>query len=1033
MAEAPTAHAPRETRTLQFARFIVRNRAPVALFLIAITLFFLYPIVNTVLTALGQHIPGPQVRIDTTARSLFPDHPFIHAQDKFGRLFGGSSLIAIAVVTDQPTIFTPETIAKIHEITRRLDGIGFDSQTDAREALRDQLDEENAAAEEAGQSPPHSPEEIRLALDRRYPPYPVNHNQIQSVTHGSTRVIQIEADGALTQEKLMKKLPKTQEEADALRELVRQNPPVIFGRMVSRDEQGALITAGFVTDRLSTREVYMAVFDHVQKIKADLEDEHLKVYVSGQPIQVGWVIKHAFEILLFVVLTIVMIFALLWLYFRRWHGVLIPMLAGGVTVIWGLGFCGWMGLNFDPLILVIPMIITARAISHTVQMAERFFEDYEVHLPRIGDPQQAKIYCATIAMGELVVPGTLGIVTDVAGLLVIMVTTIQQMRELAIFGAFWVAAIIMTVEIMHPILICYLPAPTEHEHFLPGIFVRFLRGVGNVTTHPRWKYAIGATTVVLFSAGTYIALFHSKIGEAQPGTPLLWPDHEFNVATAEIAERFGGIDSMVVFSDGDRPKASADADPVKAMERFERHMRVNTNLGTSISLVPILRQYWMINHYGDPKWYFVPEHSGTVRAALFQLQQNGPPGALRPFLTDDGRKANIAFYYPDHKGDTIAYAVHYAEEFIQQNPLGEVSIRLDEDRGREGEGFFSWNKLMDKWYYMLGPLLPPRHHTLNIRIRQKDGGYLQEEVKSASDGLPEWIGEFREAAIADFADERDSMDEGEIFTWPASLEDWDEGDVDYWWENEKFGIRAVALQTRNLIVQDLKAVEAASAPRFQPTNSWTRGVQFVMAGGIMGILAAINDEVERSHVANIALIFAVIFVLHSLTYQSASSGGIIFLQIATATMISLAYMAIRGIGLNINTLPVQSVGVGIGVDYAIYLVDRIRQECADTGDIDEAVRRAVRTTGMAVTFTATTITAGIFLWSFSSLRFQAEMAYLLVMLMILNMLGAITVVPAFYSILRPKVATALLTDEQREAIRVQKERERKLGLRDAEA
>src|SRR5690606_25454364 len=149
------------------------------------------------------------------------------------------------------------------------------------------------------------------------------------------------------------------------------------------------------------------------------------------------------------------------------------------------------------------------------------------------------------------------------------------------------------------------------------------------------------------------------------------------------------------------------------------------------------------------------------------------------------------------------------------------------------------------------------------------------------------------------------------------------------------------------------------------------------------------------------------------TYQSAISGGIILLQLATATLLSLAYMALRGVGLNINTLPVQSVGVGIGVDYAIYIVDRIRQECVDTQDVDEAVRRAVRTTGMAVSFTATTIVGGIFLWMFSSLRFQAEMAQLLVILMVINMLGAITVVPAFYSILRPSVATALLTEEQR--------------------
>jgi hypothetical protein len=163
-----------------------------------------------------------------------------------------------------------------------------------------------------------------------------------------------------------------------------------------------------------------------------------------------------------------------------------------------------------------------------------------------------------------------------------------------------------------------------------------------------------------------------------------------------------------------------------------------------------------------------------------------------------------------------------------------------------------------------------------------------------------------------------------------------------------------------------------------------------------------------------------------------SSGGIILLQITTATTLSLAYMALMNIGLNINTLPVQSVGVGIGVDYAIYIVDRIRQECADTADIDESVRRAVRTTGMAVSFTATTIVGGIVLWSFSNLRFQAEMAQLLSILMVINMMGAITVVPAFYSILRPKVATALLTDEQRESIRIQKEREIALGLRDRE-
>src|SRR5262249_37056190 len=195
--------------------------------------------------------------------------------------------------------------------------------------------------------------------------------------------------------------------------------------------------------------------------------------------------------------AVVMVFLLVVAYFRRLHGVLIPFVAAIITVIWGLGFTGWTNIAFDPLVLVIPMIITARAVSHTVQMAERFFEDYELLLPVYKDPQVAKVQAATVAMAEVLVPGTLGILVDVGGLLVILVTSIPQMRDLAIFGAFWVTAILATVELLHPIMICYLPAPHAHEHFLPKSMIAFTRFVGIATTHPVWKWAIAAATVII--------------------------------------------------------------------------------------------------------------------------------------------------------------------------------------------------------------------------------------------------------------------------------------------------------------------------------------------------------------------------------------------------------------------------------------------------------------------------------------------------------------------------------------------------------
>ena len=162
---------------------------------------------------------------------------------------------------------------------------------------------------------------------------------------------------------------------------------------------------------------------------------------------------------------------------------------------------------------------------------------------------------------------------------------------------------------------------------------------------------------------------------------------------------------------------------------------------------------------------------------IFQLQQNGAPGFMRPFMTDDGRKANIQFFYPDHKGDTIVYATHFAEEFIEQNPLGEVI-----DPARRGPrrparaASSSKGRLLDIWYYMLGPLLPPRHHTLTVQIRQKDGTYVEAPVNAGrpTTGCRTGSTSSASGAIEDYEDERDRSRRASSSPGPTSLADWDD-------------------------------------------------------------------------------------------------------------------------------------------------------------------------------------------------------------------------------------------------------------------
>ena len=115
--------------------------------------------------------------------------------------------------------------------------------------------------------------------------------------------------------------------------------------------------------------------------------------------------------------TGIMVFLALIVYFRRAYGLLVPLIGAAIQTVWGLGWVGWWGFNLDPLILVIPLLITARSVSHAVQMIERYFEELEVS----QDQEKAAFTC----LSDLFLPGVTGVISDSGGILVLSVATIH--------------------------------------------------------------------------------------------------------------------------------------------------------------------------------------------------------------------------------------------------------------------------------------------------------------------------------------------------------------------------------------------------------------------------------------------------------------------------------------------------------------------------------------------------------------------------------------------------------------------------------
>ncbi len=167
-----------------------------------------------------------------------------------------------------------------------------------------------------------------------------------------------------------------------------------------------------------------------------------------------------------------------------------------------------------------------------------------------------------------------------------------------------------------------------------------------------------------------------------------------------------------------------------------------------------------------------------------------------------------------------------------------------------------------------------------------------------------------------------------------------------------------------------------------------------LATGNAGVMAATNEVVKAQQLPMMLWVYVAVIVLCVLTYRSLMATVCIVLPLALVSLLANALMAYMNIGLKVNTLPVAALGVGIGVDYAIYIYSRMREFLDEGETLQAAYYKALKLTGAAVLFTALTLAIGVGTWIFSALKFQADMGVLLSFMFIANMIGAIILLPA---------------------------------------
>lgn len=761
----------------KIARYVIKHRYFLGLLTILVTIFFASQV--------------PKVKIESLLVDLFPeDHEFVETYKAYQDIFGGANLVIMSLEVREGDIFNIPTLEKIRKITK----------------------------------------EVELLEG-------INNYQVLSLAQRKVKLITVDPVAGFQAVPLMwPEVPKSEEEVQALKKLVHITPRV-HRQLVSQDDKAALIVAGFYEGQFDPRETYR----RLKEIAREIEDENTSLRIIGRPALLGYVLEHYSQLGWLFAATAVSIVFLLIVYFRDLRGVLVPLATAVMSATWGIGLLGMLGANFDPLIIVVPFIISARALSHSVQLIERFLEEYEAC--------KDKILAAERTFSGLLEPGLAGIITDAVGVLVVWLTPIPLMQKLALMGSFWVLSIIFTDMLFNPVLLALLPAPKKGRKVGEGAAARLLQGIGRFCTG-RYRYSVIAATLVLLAVGYWFTR-DLVVGDIYPGTPMLWPDSEYNRDTEAIGEKFHNTEVLNVIVEGSEWNAIKDPDVLEKIFMLQREMASMDHIvGATSSIVDLLPPIISALHGGDPRWELIPTDARESGFFLEMIYSASEPGDLSRFVTPDSRHANISIYLKDHKGTTLKKVVERLRQYAQENPMVKAKFRL--------------------------------------------------------------------------------------------------------------------------------------------------------AGGYGGLLAAVNEVITRTQALVTALAFFAVFLFCSLAYRSVLAGLMFILPLALSNYLTYALMGWRGIGLDVNALPVVSLGVGLGVDYGLYVVSRIKEEFQALGDLHRAIEAAMGSAGRAVLLTAATMVFGVLFWTQSFLRFQADMGLLLVFWMCVSMVGGLVLLPTLIFILKPR-------------------------------
>lgn len=582
---------------------LTRHRRLVVSVIAILTVFFLYG--------------ATKVKDQVLLQDMLPyDHPYLKLQGQFAQVFGtGGSTVAIALHAKQGDIFTKKTLTKIKQMT----------------------------------------EEVEM-LDEVYRLLTV------SIASHQCKVVKTKAKGEISISPLMfPDVPQTEAEIQALKSNIFASA-TYNGIFVSEDGTSSLLLTEF-KENIS----YLKTFGILRGLVKKYSDAETSIHIVGYPMLMGWIFDaKASLFFVFVISIVAMALVLILIYFRSLLGMIVVASNAIVLTIWGLGFIGYTGINFNPLFYVLAFLVGARMVGNAHQITYRYFEELTASN---GD----RAYTCYETMRTMFIPNFTAVITDSAGFLVLVLIKIALMQQLALIMTFWMLSIILT-GFMVPAMCDLIPLKAAKDQFDKETcqydrLALFIMKISNFAIG-RGKYAV---TMVLVAVTVFCGwkLSQLKIGDPTPGSSIFYASHQYNQDQAFINERFkASSENLVLFYQGKPNSVYDDPAVLQMFDEFRVHMeeQLPDIYKSSSSLINMSKQVNLTLHDGDQVWYQLPTDPNTLRSLVGYVRMAAGTTTLLRFVDTNMQKAQLILFFANHTSDNLLRIRNAAYAFFEDHP-----------------------------------------------------------------------------------------------------------------------------------------------------------------------------------------------------------------------------------------------------------------------------------------------------------------------------------------------------------------------------